>query len=199
MKAIAKIQFLLSRHLAVICIIFLFGVVLGFLVGCKNEHDSSPALSVRINPTEEILPGWSMYFFDFEAGKELELTVIQNELGKEGELLEATGSGHYTLGEKRGSLIVKKASWSNWPDYPEGYPENAPRVEGLARIDDSKSVPFTAHLISHGWPDSHDYDEAVLIIAETGFVEERFEGELHHGRLRERFKEIPERDPEKTP
>jgi hypothetical protein len=140
-----------------------------------------------------------MYFFDFEPGKELELIVIQSDPGKEGELAEATGFGRYIVGEKRGPLIVTKASWSNWPDRTKGYPESAPLVEGLARLEFIKWVPFTVQLISHGWPDTQYYDEAVLIITEAGIVEERFEGELHHGRLRARFKEVSEGDHHKTP
>ena len=101
--------------------------------------------------------------------------------------------------QKRGPLLVTKASWSNWSDRAEGYPESAPLVEGLARLEFIKWVPFTVQLISHGWPDTQHYDEAVLIITEAGIVEERFEGELHHGRLRARFKEVSEGDYYTTP
>jgi hypothetical protein len=194
-------------------LISIFVIMLGLLVGCE-ERSVSPVLpefeeeegivSAQVHSLSpktplEILPGWSMYFFDFEPEKELELLVIQSDPGEEGELAEATGFGRYVMGEKRGPLIVTKASWSNWIDRAEGYPESAPRVEGIARIELTKWVPFTAQLISRGWPDTQDYDEAVLIIVETGFVEERFEGELHHGRLRAHLKEIPEADRNQTP
>jgi hypothetical protein len=208
----AKIH-LLSKHLVSTSILSIFAVVLGLLAGCE-ERAVSPVLSEfeeeqglvlpqinSLNPKTplEVLPGWSMYFFDFEPEKELELIVIQSAPGEEGELAEATGFGRYVIGEKRGPLIVTRASWSNWADRAEGYPENAPQVEGIARIEMTKWVPFTAQLISHGWPDTQDYDEAVLIIAETGFDEERFEGELHHGRLRAYLKEVPEGEHNQTP
>lgn len=204
---------LLGKHPMSTSILSIFAVVLGLLAGCE-EGAVSPVLpefeeeqeivSPQINSLSpktplEVLPGWSMYFFDFEPEKELELIVIQNAPGEEGELAEATGFGRYVIGEKRGPLIVMKASWSNWTDRVEGYPESAPRVEGIARIELTKWVPFTAQLISHGWPDTQDYDEAILIIAETGFAEERFEGELHHGRLRAHLKEVPQGDHDQTP
>lgn len=211
MKISAKIQPLLSRHPAATYIIIIFAVVPGVLVGCEKEPVSPvlpefeeeertvsahvESLSAQTKITLDVLPGWSMYFFDLAPGKELELIVIQSDPGEEGELAEATGLGRYIIGEKRGPLIVTKASWSNWPDRAEGYPESAPRVEGLARLEFIKWVPFTIQLISHGWPDFQDYDEAVLTITEAGIVEERFEGELHHGRLRAHFKEVPEGGP----
>ena len=148
----------------------------------------------------DLLPGWSMYFFDLQRGRDLEIEVTQKEQGEIGEngewseLAPATGLGRfaiYSIGTS-GLLVVKEASWSNYGyrngkwvvvgSYPEEgtYPESA-RVYGTARIR-FRRFPFELELLSYEFPDEK-LDRAVLTV--EGVIEDKtFLGELHHGRLR---------------
>jgi hypothetical protein len=147
----------------------------------------------------DILPGWTMYFFDFDRGQDLELKVTQrNQLGEDlgncGENGDemcgepdapATGVGHFDVGGICGSLFVTRASWHEWNE-TQGFPEHA-FVKGKARLGLFKWRTFKLKLISNYFPGLDQrklYDEALLEISGNKY---RFKGQLHHGRIRAWF------------
>lgn len=157
----------------------------------------------------DFLPGWAMYFFDFDQGQDLDLKVTQRNPGplpKEPEESEppvysipapATGIGCFAAGEMSGTLFVNEASWSNYGYYSEDYiseypadlefPESA-IATGVVRLGLFKWRAFRVEFLSYEWPSSENMDKLdVAILRIPGEPVYTFEGQLHHSRLRAWF------------
>lgn len=152
----------------------------------------------------DLLPGWAMYFFDFDPGKDLDLKVTQRSPGEMpahlpeeivfSEPAPATGIGCFAVGGINGTLFVNEANWSNYGyhsgedvgEYPDsGFPESAVAT-GLVRLGFLNWKTFTLELLSYEWPNPENIlDVANLYI--PGKPVYTFTGELHHSRLRALF------------
>jgi hypothetical protein len=162
----------------------------------------------------DLLPGWAMYFIDFNSGKDLDLKVTQRSPdleephpggpGEFSDFRSATGVGCFAAGGMSGTLFVSQASWSNYGyysgedvgEYPDsGFPESA-IATGLVRLGLFNWKTFRVELLSYEWPNPENkLDEAILYI--PGKPVYTFTGELHHSRLRALFAP-PRSDPRGT-
>jgi hypothetical protein len=169
-----------------------FGIIgallaLAMLIPAIAPSAQAEVFEETVSTQEDVLYGWTMYFVDFEQGKDFKIKVTQREPADGGEFASATGFGHFAVkgvegaGDIEGYLFVKEASWSNWNE-EQGYPESA-IVTGYARIGFLGWVPFTVVLTSNEWPGSVTLDEATLTIDEEECTF-YFQGELHHSRIR---------------
>jgi hypothetical protein len=146
----------------------------------------------------DLLPGWAMYFFDFDPGQDLDLKVTQRwPAGEPDMFASATGIGCFAAGGKSGTLFVNQASWSNYGYYSEDYvseypadlefPESAVAT-GSVCLGFFNWKSFMVELRSYEWPNPENIlDVAILHIYGNPTSSITFTGQLHHSRLRAWF------------